>query len=236
MNELNYRTDSGGTVTCVPYLAGVAQAPIDLTEIGTTGRYIGNMTGAAGIYQLDFLLNGVADGVGEIRWSGTAEILFPAPAEIRTELAIELALIDASVSSRLAAADYTAPDNAGIAAIPTTPLLAADYVAPDNAGIVAIQAKTDNIPMQPAVIGEYTSVIAAIPTTPLLASNYVSPDNAAIAAIQAKTDVLVNTDLTGIPASVLAAAQVTPIYSDTRKINNTVVTGTGTDLDPWGPA
>lgn len=40
---------------------------------------------------------------------------------VRTELAVELARVDADVSSRLADADYTAPDNAGIAAIPTTP-------------------------------------------------------------------------------------------------------------------
>jgi hypothetical protein len=38
---------------------------------------------------------------------------------VRAELATELARIDAAVSTRLATADYTAPDNAGIAAIPT---------------------------------------------------------------------------------------------------------------------
>lgn len=40
--------------------------------------------------------------------------------QVRTELAAELALIDAATSSRLAAAGYTAPDNAGIASIETT--------------------------------------------------------------------------------------------------------------------
>ncbi len=38
-----------------------------------------------------------------------------------------------------------------------------------------------------------------------------------------------------IAAAVLAAAQITPIYADIRKVNNLTVDGTGTDGDPWGP-
>lgn len=38
-----------------------------------------------------------------------------------------------------------------------------------------------------------------------------------------------------IAAAILAAAQVTPIYSDIRKVNNLSVNGSGTDGDPWGP-
>lgn len=50
-------------------------------------------------------------------------------AAVRSELATELARIDATVSSRLATAGYTAPSNAAIA---------------------AIRAKTDNLPAVPA--------------------------------------------------------------------------------------
>lgn len=39
----------------------------------------------------------------------------------------------------------TAASQASVNAIPTTPLLAANYTAPDNAGITAIKAKTDQI-------------------------------------------------------------------------------------------
>jgi hypothetical protein len=39
-----------------------------------------------------------------------------------------------------------------------------------------------------------------------------------------------------IAAAILAAAQVTPIHSDVKKVNGVAVTGTGTDLDPWGSA
>ena len=38
---------------------------------------------------------------------------------VRSELATELARVDVAVSSRLATAGYVAPDNAGIAALPT---------------------------------------------------------------------------------------------------------------------
>jgi hypothetical protein len=64
--------------------------------------------------------------------------------------------LNATVGSRLAAASYTAPDNAGIAAIGLTVaanldvtvssrLAALSYTVPDNAGIAAIQAKTDQL-------------------------------------------------------------------------------------------
>lgn len=193
MNELNCRATTGATVTAIPYLLGVAQTPIALTEIGTTGRYTGHMTGEAGIYQFDFTENGVVIGTGEIEWNGTAEV---------------------TIATRLATTGYTAPDNAGIAAIPTNPLLTTDirldnldttissrlagsaYAAPDNVGITAIKAKTDNLPASPASAGEYTAGIAAIPLTPLLAADYVAPDNAGITAIQAKTD-----NLPALPAA-----------------------------------
>lgn len=49
--------------------------------------------------------------------------------QVRTELSTELGRIDAAVTSRLASGSYTAPDNAGIA---------------------AVKAKTDNLPSDPA--------------------------------------------------------------------------------------
>lgn len=38
-----------------------------------------------------------------------------------------------------------------------------------------------------------------------------------------------------IAAAVLALAQITPIYSDLRRIKGQVVSGSGTEVDPWGP-
>ena len=94
--------------------------------------------------------------------------------------------LDATVSSRLATAGYTATDNAGITAIkaktdnlPTSPAATGDAMtltaAYDHAkddvltplgvvdGVVdAIKLKTDNIPANPATAGEYTASLAAI--------------------------------------------------------------------------
>jgi hypothetical protein len=95
---------------------------------------------------------------------------------------------DPADQSELVTLINTKASQASVDAIPTTPLLAANYTAPDNAGIAAIKAKTDNLPSDPADQSELATLISAIPTTPLLAANYTAPDNAGIAAIKAKTD------------------------------------------------
>ena len=188
MNELNLHWTSGLTMTCLPLLAGVAQPSIAMTEVGIYGDYSGNMTGDTGgltlEYRLIFLVDGVEVGYGRIKWDGSKEIPWEAEGiaeQVRAELATELGRIDVSTSSRLAEVDYTAPDNVGISAIPTNPLLTTDIrlntldaaissrnaTAPDNAGITAIKAKTDLIPLSPAIAGEYTADLAAIPTKTL---------------------------------------------------------------------
>jgi hypothetical protein len=87
---------------------------------------------------------------------------------------------DPADQSELVTLINTKASQASVNAIPTTPLLAANYTAPDNAGIAAIKAKTDNLPSDPADQSELATLISAIPT--------VAPDNAGIAAIKAKTD------------------------------------------------
>lgn len=39
-----------------------------------------------------------------------------------------------------------------------------------------------------------------------------------------------------IAAAILAAAQITPIHADMRKVIGQGISGTGTEVDPWGPA
>ena len=72
--ELNIGIGTTGlTVTATPYLAGVAQATIAMTELGATGVYQGNMTGAAGVYEIVFISAGATKGAGTILWDGTRE-------------------------------------------------------------------------------------------------------------------------------------------------------------------
>ena len=42
-------------------------------------------------------------------------------------------------------------------------------------------------------------------------------------------------DVNAIAAAILAAAQVTPIHSDIRKVTGSTVSGAGTEESPWGP-
>jgi hypothetical protein len=76
---------------------------------------------------------------------------------------------DPADQSELAALINTKASQASVNAIPTTPLLAANYTAPDNAGIAAIKAKTDNLPSDPADQSELATLIAALPSAPTIA-------------------------------------------------------------------
>ncbi len=136
--------------------------------------------------------------------------------------------LDATVSSRLATAGYTAPDNASIAAILT------DTGATLPAQIAAIPEPLDATETQAAAaaaLGAYdtataadlaglatASAVAAIPTTPLLASDarlntldaaissrlaaaaYTAPDNASISAILVDTETTLPAQIAALPA------------------------------------
>lgn len=58
-------------------------------------------------------------------------------AAVRTELAVELARVDVASSTRLSAAAYTAPDNAGIANLPTLAEIEASTVLAKEATLAA---------------------------------------------------------------------------------------------------
>ena len=102
MNELNIlSTQTGLTMSAIPYLGGVAQPAIAIPEIGTTMAYQGDMAGPAGSYELILFVStegGVVTnrGYGRIKWNGTQEIPWEAEGiaeQVRTELATELAAI-----------------------------------------------------------------------------------------------------------------------------------------------
>jgi hypothetical protein len=67
---------------------------------------------------------------------------------VRLELSVEMGRIDVDVSTRLATSGYTAPDNAGIAALPT---------------LAEIEAAT--IPVNIKKVNDVTITGTGIPTT-----------------------------------------------------------------------
>ena len=126
----------------------------------------------------------------------------PTAAQIRTEMdanSTKLANMDATVSSRLAAADYS---DVGLS-------------------VAAIKAKTDNLPADPAAVGSAMTLtgdydaakmaasqtsVNAIPTAPLLAANYTAPPS--VSAIRTEMDAN-STKLANLDATIssrLAAA------------------------------
>lgn len=58
----------------------------------------------------------------------------------------------------------------------------------------------------------------------------------AIGHMVGTTDVSEELTADQVAAAVLAAAQATPIHADIRKVRGQALDGTGTELDPWGPA
>lgn len=63
---------------------------------------------------------------------------------VRAELATELARVDVAVSSRLATAGYTAPDNAGIAALPTLAEIEASTILAKEASFPDVPTAAEN--------------------------------------------------------------------------------------------
>lgn len=129
-NELNIalaQSQTGLSVTAQLYQNGVASgSPLALSEVGVTAYYTGNMSGAAGDYQILFRAAGENVGSGSIRWDGSAEIL-PATggsipssagiaAQVRTELSPELAKVSALNTTRLAQCSTVETTGAQIAA------------------------------------------------------------------------------------------------------------------------
>ena len=156
--------------------------------------------------------------------------------------------LDVKVSTRLAAVDYVAPDNAGIVDANTK------LDALENYDDTVLQGKVDDIqtkvdtlenfddtavltaigtPLQAvdyvapdnAGITSANTKLDAIPTNPLLADDYVAPDNVTIGQIQTKVDTLENYDDTTLQT------KVDNIQTSIDNIPATDLTGIETDLE-----
>ena len=143
--------------------------------------------------------------------------------------------LDTTVSSRAS--------QTSVNAIPTTPLLAANYTAPDNAGVAAIKAKTDNLPSDPADQSELVTLINtrasqasvnAIPTTPApTAAQNASQVRTELGTELARLDVAVSSRSTltagDIPAG-LTAQQVWTYTGGDRSLSGAQAATVATTL------
>ena len=179
--------------------------------------------------------NAASDTVANVTLCATTTTLTNAPtvptasaiaSQVRTELSVELGRVDQNISSRLAAADYTAPSAAPtVAAIRTemdsnstklanldatvsSRLATSGYTAPttpptaaDNASAVRTELST-----------ELARVDAAV-STRLAGSAYTAPSNSDVTAIKAKTDLLETTRLAQVSTVATTGAQIAAALS-----------------------
>lgn len=115
----NYVAGLQGTLNQLDDLNNAAAAPAMITaqEVRDALK-LAPTAGAPAAGSIDQHL----DDIPTNPYTGTPPSAADVASQVRTELATELAHLDDDITSRLAATDYTAPDNAGIAAIPTTTL------------------------------------------------------------------------------------------------------------------
>lgn len=153
------------------------------------------------------VLTAITDKIASVNPSLGSLTLAAIASQVRTELAVELARIDAAISSR---STYAGGDTSGVttllarltalraAAIDNLDILVssrlatAGYTAPDNAGISAVKAKTDNLPGDPADASDIAALFSTVNSTLTTLASYVDTE---VAAIKAKTD-----NLPGDPA------------------------------------
>jgi hypothetical protein len=189
---------SGTTISTTQQVASVSGS------VGSVTGAVGSVTGAVGSVTARVTAN--TDQWGGVTVTGmplpTTSYTAPPSAStnataVRTELTTELNRIDATISSRLAATSYTAPDNATISSISSnlvivnnnvlSRLSALAYTAPPSAATNATAVRTE--------LGVELARIDAAITSRLAAMSYTAPDNASIGSIKSVTDKL-NTTLT----------------------------------------
>jgi hypothetical protein len=154
--------------------------------------------------------------------SAISALSIPTVVQIRTELdsnSTKLANLDATISSRLADADYTAPTSAPTAAAVASAvrteltelsnldasvssrLASASYTAPANSDISAIKSKTDSLPASPAAVSD-------IPTTAQISAaveGSLLDENDGQAVLNALVSAIGNTNLSEV--SLVAAVR-----------------------------
>jgi hypothetical protein len=171
--------------------------------------------------------------------------------QVRTELATELARVDVATSSRNAT---TPPTVAAIATQVRTELStelarvdatisSRNATTPPTAVAVATQVRTELTTELARVDVAVSTRNAIAPTTPPTAVAIATQVRTELATELARVDVATSSRNATTPptaaataAAVLAAATAAPIASNTKKVNDVTITGTGTALDPIRPA
>jgi hypothetical protein len=158
--------------------------------------------------------------------------------------------IDAAVSTRLASASYTAPDNTSITTIlADTNELQTDWVNGGRLDLIvdAINAKTTNLPSDPAdasvIAGRFDTLdtsVADLPTNAELTTALGTADDAvltAISTVSGKVDTVDTVvDAIKLKTDPLTYTVANVLDANIQYVNDVAVTGDGQTGTEWGPA
>lgn len=164
-------------------------------------------------------------GTGSIRIDNSTGVLIANAADVTAikaktdNLPIDPAS-NAAVNTRLASASYTAPNNAGIAAIPTNPLLTSDIRLNTLDVAISTRLASAAYTAAPSVVAIRSEIdtnstkLDVATSTRLASAAYTAPNNAGIAAIPTNplltTDVRLNTLDVAISTRLATAGYTAP--------------------------
>lgn len=189
---------------------------VDVTDMHIQNARAGSsvLVGEARLYRSDgsrVTVPGIGGATIEMEYGAARQVETGVSGLTSTEsdklMSLSTENLDATVSSRLAAASYAAPANADIATIKSevqskldaavsTRMSASSYVAPANADVAAIKAVTDTLPTG---ISDLAVAVA------------------------------------GVPATTAAAVDALELDANVVKIKGQAINGSGSEADPWGP-
>jgi hypothetical protein len=205
-------TFAAGAITAASIAADAitdAKVASDVTIASVTGA-VGSVTGsvgsiaAGGIASASFAAGAIDASAIATDAIGALELAAGAASEIatavRTELTTELGRIDVAVSTRLATAGYTAPDNTSIAAI----LVDTAEIGAAGAGLTALATQASVNTIDDFLDTEVAAILAAVDTE--------------VAAIKAKTD--------NLPAAPAATGDIPTAGAIADAVHDEVVDGT----------
>lgn len=225
--DVNTKTIANGIIAAATFAANALDAVWSTTtRLLTAGTNIvlAKGTGVTGFNDLDAA--GVRSAVGLASANLDTQLSVidddvlsrATPADVPSAATVAQAVWDALTSALTTVGSIGKMLVTNVDAATSTRLAAADYVAPENADIAAIKAKTDNLPASPAATSDIPSAatiaqavwdaltsvlttagsigkllvtnIDALISSRLAAADYTAPDNADIAAIKTRTDLI----------------------------------------------
>lgn len=236
-NFASMSIDGSGRVLLQPTQTGVTIPTVTTITNGVTVTTNNDKTGyvlsSGGVAAIEAALINEGDGqtlIDAIVTLINANLDLPAlelaaiASAVRTELATELARLDATISSRLAASSYTAPDNATIASI-------AGYV---DTEVAAIKAKTDTLPTFPTNFASLAITVGGAVTAGTVTdktgySLATAPPTASAIASQVRTELTTELGRIDVATSTrLASGSYTaPDNAGIASIGSTVTTIAG---------